>query len=148
MKWRFERPRVVFDCNTLVQAALAFSGPSAACLRLVESGRADLFTSRSTTAELRRVLTYKDILALNPDMTPERIGAFMARLSYRAKFATRVAHVFDYPRDKKDEPYMDLAIHVRADFLVSYDRDLLDLMTGHTLICRQFRRGVPAAQNC
>ncbi len=39
-----------------------------------------------------------------------------------------------------DECYINLAIEAKADYLVSRDRDLLDLMTGHTDVCKDFRR--------
>ena len=32
-------------------------------------------------------------------------------------------------RDRKDEPYLNLALEARAGYLVSRDRDLLDLMS-------------------
>ncbi len=35
---------------------------------------------------------------------------------------------FDYPRDPNDEPFLNLAIEVEADYLISRDPDLLDLM--------------------
>jgi hypothetical protein len=37
-------------------------------------------------------------------------------------------HVFSYPRDPDDEPYINLAIAAAAQYLVSWDKDLLDLM--------------------
>ena len=67
------RSRVVFDCNTLIQA-IAFNGPAAQCLAEVEAGRVELFISRSVLAEVRRVLAYPDIVAISPSMTPERIA--------------------------------------------------------------------------
>jgi len=39
-----------------------------------------------------------------------------------------VPRVITYPRDPKDEPYLDLGAHAKAAFLVSFDNDLLDLM--------------------
>ena len=46
----------------------------------------------------------------------------------------------DYPRDPKDEPYIGLAATAKADYLVSRDKDLLSLMTGHSAAAKEFRR--------
>ena len=57
------RPRAVFDCNILIQSVAFEMGPAAACMRLVETGGIDLFISRVTMAELRRVFGYEEVLA-------------------------------------------------------------------------------------
>ncbi|HXE53151.1 MAG TPA: hypothetical protein VN541_09055 [Tepidisphaeraceae bacterium] len=59
---------------------------------------------------------------------------------FKATLVRRVRHVLDYPRAVQDEPYVDLAATVRADYLVTRDQDLLSLMTGHTTVCKQFRQ--------
>ena len=51
-----------------------------------------------------------------------------------------VPRKFIYERDVDDECYITLAIEAKTDYLVSRDRDLLDLMTGHTDVCKDFRR--------
>lgn len=132
--------RVVFDCNIYVQAIAFDTGPAAAAFRLAEAGAFELFISRATVAELRRVLTYSQVLRISPNLTPLRIAAFLERLNFRATLQRRVRHVFQFKRDPKDEPYLDLAAAVRAHYLVSRDRDLLSLMTGHTALCKQFRQ--------
>jgi len=38
-----------------------------------------------------------------------------------------VPRIFSYARDPKDEPYINLALAARADYLVTRDTDLLDL---------------------
>jgi predicted nucleic acid-binding protein len=57
----------------------------------------------------------------------------------------RLGVVFDcnYPgcrRDIDDEPYLKLAIEAEANYLVSRDKDLLDLMTGYDNECKEFRQ--------
>ena len=97
------RPRAVFDCNLLVQAVAFEDGPAANCLRLVESGSVELFVSKYTLRELRRVLNYEQILSISPNMTPQRVRAFLQRLTYRATLVRRVSrHVMTYPRDRAD----------------------------------------------
>lgn len=73
-------------------------------------------------------------------MTVERIGGFLQRLNFRANLVRRIRHTVSYPRDPLDEPYLDLALAAKADYLVSRDRDLLAPMTGHSVLCKQFRQ--------
>lgn len=49
-------PKVVFDCNILVQAFLSASGPAASCIRLVENGVVTLLLSAEILSELGEVL--------------------------------------------------------------------------------------------
>jgi predicted nucleic acid-binding protein len=51
-----------------------------------------------------------------------------------------IPKTFSYPRDEDDEPYINLAVAAQADFIISRDRDLLDLITGHTKECKEFRQ--------
>ena len=48
--------------------------------------------------------------------------------------------VFDYPRDPKDKKYINLAAFTKADYIVSLDSDLLDLMTDFTDEAKEFRQ--------
>ena len=90
------RTRVVFDCNTYIQAMAFEEGPAAAALRLVESGEVELFVSKATIRELRRVLAYEQVRAISPRMTPLIIVAFLQRLRYRARLQRRVRHIFTF----------------------------------------------------
>lgn len=133
------RPRVVFDCNTLIQAIAFDGGPSAACFRLAESGVFELFVSKSTVAELRRVLGCEEVLSISPNMTSTRISAFMERLLFRTTLVRRVNRTLQLPRDPDDEPYINLAVAAHADFLVTRDNDLLSLMSDHSATAKRFR---------
>lgn len=135
-----DRPRVVFDCNVLLQAAARPSGPSAACLNLVAKNQITLYVSRAVFQELRKVLTYAEVLENFPGLTKAATDRFFDRLLFKSTLVRRVPHRFDYPRARQDEPYIDLAIAIHADYLISRDKDLLSLMTGHSLVCKEFRQ--------
>jgi predicted nucleic acid-binding protein len=47
---------------------------------------------------------------------------------------------FEYPRDPNDEPFLNLSIEVEADYLISRDNDLLDLMKWEKEDGREFQK--------
>jgi predicted nucleic acid-binding protein len=47
--------RVVFDCNTLLQALASPGGPAGRCYQLASEGRFSLFVSPTVLSELRDV---------------------------------------------------------------------------------------------
>jgi predicted nucleic acid-binding protein len=51
-----------------------------------------------------------------------------------------------YSRDPDDEPVINLAIHVKATYLVTRDRDLLDLMDLTRPEGKEFRERYPGLQ--
>jgi putative PIN family toxin of toxin-antitoxin system len=138
------RPDVVFDCNVFLQAISRVNGPAAHALRLVEENAVTLHLSRAILRELRRTLAYPEIRQRNPHVTDEVIDSFITRLLFRGVLLRNVPHVVEHPRDPKDEPYLDLAAAVNADFLVTRDNDLLYLTTDHSIEAKQFRQRFPA----
>ena len=135
-----EKPRAVFDCNVLLQAAAREKSIAAKCLRSAESGRIQLFVSKEIIAEVEDVLNRPEMRAHFRDLTDEVVGAFLKRLQKLSTTVRRVPKKFSYSRDEDDEPYINLAVAASADFIVSRDKDLLNLMTGHTEECKDFRR--------
>lgn len=75
-----------------------------------------------------------------PTLTEVSVHAFIRDIISKSHVVKHVKPAFDLIRDPKDEPYIDLAVTVRADFLVTSDRDLLDLMTGIDVESKQFRQ--------
>ena len=61
-------------------------------------------------------------------------------LRYRGMYFPKVKHWFEYQRDPDDEPYINLAIEAEADFIISRDSDLLDLMNWKQPNGRAFQR--------
>ena len=137
-----DRPRlgVVFDCNILLQSVARKAGPAGACLRLAEEGFVQLRLSEEILAELLEVLNRPKIRARYPELTDEIVDDFLKRLRRTAEIASEVPKRFSYPRDVDDEPYLNLAIEAEANYLVSRDKDLLDLMTGYNNECKEFRQ--------
>ncbi|MBA2732909.1 MAG: putative toxin-antitoxin system toxin component, PIN family [Acidobacteria bacterium] len=133
-------PRVVFDCNVLLQAVAREKSVAAKCLNLAESSLIQLFVSREVLTEVEDVLNRPEIREHFPDLSDEIVGAFLKRLPKLSMLIRLVPKEFSYSRDEEDEPYINLAVAAGADFIISRDRDLLDLMTGHTNECKEFRQ--------
>jgi putative PIN family toxin of toxin-antitoxin system len=135
------RPRVIFDCNVLLQALISGNGASFRCVHLVEDRQITLLLSPAVLTEARHVLTRPFVIAKNAKVTQERVDAFLDGLAYLAEVIRTVPHVQALSRDPKDEHYLDLALAGRADFLVTRDRDLLELPQDHSEDAKQFRQG-------
>lgn len=101
---------------------------------------AKLFVSKATLEEIRDVILRPNILARLPDVDEFQIELFIEHITRISTFVDSVPHEFDFERDPKDEIIIDLAVEVEADYIVSRDKDLLDLMTGYTDECKDFRR--------
>jgi putative PIN family toxin of toxin-antitoxin system len=111
-----------------LQATGRPSGLAAVCLRLLEAGVITLFVSDGILREVEDVLSRPRLRRKNPLLTDQAVQQLLSRL---AQLATRLDFVplqFPFPRDPKDEPYLNLAIAARARYLVTWDKDLLDLM--------------------
>lgn len=137
------RPRVVLDCMTFLQAASRPDGPAAACMRLLDQHIFELFVSDDILREITDVLSRPKLRQKNPRLTDERVQEFIEHVR---RLSTRIDPVpvgFNYPRDPKDEPYLNLALACNAAYLVSWDNDLLDLMTSSASEAVDFRARCP-----
>lgn len=136
-------PRVVFDCNLFVQGIANRNSPARKALRLFFDGTILLFVSEPILQELRDVLNRPEVRRWLPGINDRNVSAFLTKLQAKAILIFNVPEEFHYERDPDDEMYLNLAIVVNANYLVSKDRDLLDLMTTSTDIARQFRSRYP-----
>ncbi|MBA2647202.1 MAG: putative toxin-antitoxin system toxin component, PIN family [Pyrinomonadaceae bacterium] len=135
-----DQVKVIFDCNTFVQALLSPDGAAAASMELVRRGEIALYVSPQVLAEIRDVLQRPVIMKRLPSLTIERVQAFLEDVVAHATTIRNVPAKFRYERDPEDEPYINLAAVAGADYIVSRDRDLLDLMTGTSVECKEFRQ--------
>lgn len=133
------KPRVVFDCMVFLQGAGRPASPSRACFQLVDEGQIDLCLSSDILAEVRDVLTRPKTLKRFSLLTPAWVEAFLRNAEDKAIVVLReVPRTVRLERDPKDEPYLNLAVAARAQYLVTRDRDLLDLIED-----AEFRRRFP-----
>ena len=135
-----DRYVVVADTNILLQSLLNVAGPAGKCLACFRRGEIDIAVSRDTIKEARDVLSRPSLRAKYPQLTDEKVAHLLAFLRYRGIYLRTVRRWFDYPRDPDDEPYLNLAIEVEADYLISRDADLLDLMKWEQETGREFQR--------
>ncbi len=114
--------RIVLDTNVLVSAALRNGSlPHRALLQARLEGR--LLASDETLAEFRSVLLRdkfdRDVdRALRVELLQE-----YAQLCSLVPIVAPICAC----RDPKDDKFLELAVHGRADAIITGDRDLLDL---------------------
>jgi putative PIN family toxin of toxin-antitoxin system len=112
-----------------LQAAARRAGPAARLLiDCAEAGRLALLVSDAILDEVRDVLNRPRIRSKNPAITDEAVERFCMGVLNVARKVDDVPALFALVRDPDDGPYLNLAIFASADYLVTRDNDLLDLM--------------------
>ncbi len=131
---------VVFDCNIFIQSLLNPVCNAARCLEIVRDGKANLYVSSDTLAEITEVLLRPNIISRLPDANAYHLEAFIEDILDNSDLVSQVPKSFTFRRDPKDEIIINLAICTGSDYIVSRDNDLLDLMTGFSDDCKEFRQ--------
>jgi putative PIN family toxin of toxin-antitoxin system len=131
---------VVYDCMIFLQGLISESGIAVNCFELFENGIIELFVSEEILAEIQDVITRPKLQAKYNRLTNERAEKLIEILRTKATVIKKVPSVFSYARDPKDEKYINLAVASGAEYIVSRDTDLLDLMTGYDDDSREFRQ--------
>jgi len=115
--------RVVLDTSTLVSYVLTAGDTMRQIIRAWREGELSLLSSPQTRAELAEVLARPSILerATRP-LTPLVEGV--------ARFSIHVPGTLDLSgacRDPQDDKFLACAVEGAAQYLVSFDRDLLEI---------------------
>ncbi len=134
------KPLAVFDCVVFVQSLISEAGPAARSLELFEQGKFSIAVSRDILFEIREVLSRSTLRQSYPRLTDERVEPLIEVLLYKGKFFRQIRRHYEYARDPYDEAYLNLAIEARADFLVTRDNDMLDLMKWEREEGREFQK--------
>ncbi len=123
-----------------LQGLISESGVAVNCFELFENGIIEMFVSEEVLAEIQDVITRPKLQAKYSRLTDERAEKLVEVLRTKATLIKNVPSVFNYARDPKDEKYINLAIAADAEFIISCDTDLLDLMTGFDDDSKEFRQ--------
>lgn len=130
----------VFDCNIFIQTLLNPDSIAAKCVEATRNGKIKLFISKDTLAEIRDVIFRPNILSRLPNADAKQIEAFIEDILSISTLVRVVPESFKFERDPKDEIIINLAVIAKASYIVSRDKDLLDLMSGFTDDCKEFRQ--------
>jgi len=122
------RPKVVADTVVYLHASINGENVASSFLRRAETGEVELYTSRQLIAEIRDVLTRPEIRFKNARLTDESLEGFILSIEANALLVDPLPLHFRYERDPDDEHVLNLAIEAKAQYLLSYDNDLLAFM--------------------
>ncbi|MGD9561679.1 MAG: putative toxin-antitoxin system toxin component, PIN family [Pyrinomonadaceae bacterium] len=118
----------VFDTNIFFQGILVESGPAGECIKLLDEGRVQIYLTRQTVHEIEDVIARPALVKKYPVLTTDRARIVLRSLASKAIFIAEVPDIFRLDRDVDDEILVNLAVVAGASYLVTRDRDLLDLM--------------------
>ncbi len=135
-----ENLRIVFDCMVFLQALISKQSIAFRLFEYLDENAFTLFVSNEILDEMNDVLNRPYIRAKNSQITDESVGSFFERVLKKAVLLKKVPVYFELTRDPKDEKYVNLAVEAKADYIVTRDKDLLDLMTGIDIESKEFRQ--------
>jgi putative PIN family toxin of toxin-antitoxin system len=127
----------IFDTNTFLQAVLSDSGPARACVDLLLAGKVRLVFTKEIENEVLGVVARLGMTAKYPQLRDRGAGEFIRAVFEQAILLPQPYAHFRLQRDEADEVFINLAIDAPADYIVTRDRDLLDL-TVDSEFCSRF----------
>jgi putative PIN family toxin of toxin-antitoxin system len=135
--------RVVLDTNILLRGLLNIRSYAGQVVDACDRRAVVLLLNKSVLSEYRAVLTAPHITENYPELQAEKVEIVLRRLRYVGDIHPSGRVKFEYARDKKDEKFIELAIAGRATHIVTADKDLLSLASGHGEAARRFRQRAP-----
>lgn len=96
-------------------------------IELAREGALTLLISKPIVEELRRVLSYPKVQRIH-GRSAKGIGLFLRRLRKIAVMTPAALSITAVPDDPTDNKYLVCAVEGRADYIVSGDRHLRELL--------------------
>jgi uncharacterized protein len=122
--------RIVVDTNVLLSAVLNKQGKPAAIIDAVISGEYTLISSYAIMEEVRRVFAYPKIQSLlrKNRISPQEIQSYIDAISRIAIIVPGKLEITAIQNDLSDNMFLSCAIEGTADFIISGDHHLSDLI--------------------
>lgn len=117
--------RVVLDTNVIISATLIRGGNEDRIMRLWRQGAFELVLSPPILEEMARVLSYERRRRLRW-MMEEEVTTFLQALVGESVLVPGKVSV-KVSRDPEDDKFLAAALEGQADYVVTGDKDLLDL---------------------
>ncbi len=119
----------VFDCMVFLQAVSRPKGPAGQIfIEFVAPGILTPVVCPAVLDEVRDVLGRPEVRRKNLELTDVRVDEFLGYVSRVSRSFPNPPTIQALPRDPDDEPYLNLALTENADYLVTWDNDMLDLV--------------------
>ena len=133
-----QKPVIVFDTGIILQAAINPVRPAAAVCNLLAANDIAVHISSRLRSEIEKVFFRPIVRAKNPQITDLQVEMMLALIDNKATRISNPPPRITYPRDPNDESVINLALHIQADYIVTRDKDLLDLMDENSPEGRNF----------
>ncbi len=114
----------VIDTNVFVSGLISKKGPPHQIISLLKKDYFNLIISLSMRRELEEVLRRIKFSAF---LSEDKISKFLFMIDTISLVVSKIANSPIETRDSKDEHVLDAAFRGKADYLVTGDKDLLDL---------------------
>jgi putative PIN family toxin of toxin-antitoxin system len=114
--------RAVYDCNVIL-SGIGWNGTAQKCLKLVAERRVFLFVTVELLSEYEAVIP-KTLAEEAPEVDPFPKLAWIKSKARRVEASPLGKR---RSRDAKDDAYLAAALGASAEYIVTYDKDLLDL---------------------
>lgn len=123
--------RVVLDTNLIISAILSPEGKPATILRMVLNAKLDLVLSPALLKEISLVLNYEKIrkLFIKRSVTPQKIKDALQKIVKTAILVSGNTKVNRIDKDPSDNMLLSCALEGKADFIISGDHHLTDLVS-------------------
>ena len=118
---------VVLDTNVFVSGLLSANGVPGLILTKFRSGEFEIATSKDQVQEIQEVLVRPSLVRALPKGTNREVLKFFLKFKRLARVHKAPKLTWDFG-DRDDHFLLDLAVHSKANFLVTGDKALRKLL--------------------